>query len=300
MRLAILYRPPLRLPTAIAAVVVLALSIGCHSLRLNGPTDGGDGRASGDNATAAPTKYSLRVAPYVFFSNVELSRDDPTFKDLAGLRDQVAKELQLPPGNAVIQVFLFEDRDHYERYLEARYPYLPKRPAFFLAQPRAIGGEDLIVYTFSGDKVQKNLRHELTHALVHSVIRDVPIWLDEGLAEYFELPADSKGVNAGHLANLRGGPLGPTKPDLVRLEKLTEVQQMRPEEYREAWAWVHLMLRGQPEARAALLAYLRDLRTNSAPGTLGTRLADVFTSPDDAFDRHLERLDAAAQIDAQR
>jgi hypothetical protein len=285
-----------RRPHPFVAAAALLLAVGCHSLRINGPTDATESRG-GDAAPTPPNRYALRLAPYVFFSNVELTREDPSFKDLAGLRDQVAKELQLPPGNAVIQVFLFEDREHYERYLEARYPSLPKRPAFFIAQPRAIGGEDLVVYTFSGDKIQKNLRHELTHALVHSVIRDVPIWLDEGLAEYFELPTDADGVNAGHLGNLRGRPL-PFKPDLARLEKLTEVEQMRPDEYREAWAWVHLMLRGKPPAKAALLAYLRDLRSNTAPGALGPRLADVYTSPEDAFTKHLEQLDAAASADA--
>ena len=30
-------------------------------------------------------------------------------------------------------------------------------------------------------------------------------------------------------------------------QQLLDVQQMNPAEYREAWAWVHLMLRSEPE-----------------------------------------------------
>ena len=53
---------------------------------------------------------------------------------------------------------------------------------------------------------------------------------------------------------------GPFQPDLGRLEKLGQVAQMEKPEYREAWAWVHLMLRSTPEAKKVLLDYLQ--RTN--------------------------------------
>ena len=183
--------------------------------------------------------------------------------------------------------------------MQTRYPDLPERRAFFIAQPRAIGGsDDLIVYTFWGKNIQQDLRHELTHALLHSVIRDVPLWLDEGLAEYFELPPDWKGVNPAHVESLLHTGSFPYKCDLPRLENLTEVKQMTPAEYREAWAWVHLMLRDKAEAKAVLTSYLRQLHQNAAAGPLEPKLAAVFPSPDDAFDRHLADLDAAIRADA--
>ena len=293
-----------RLPFAALAASGLALALGCHSLKLNAPAADKteaktDASSQASAAPAPPSKHSFRIAPYVFLSDFDVPQDQPLFQELAGMRDQIYKELQLPPGNAVVQVYLFEDRDRYERFMQARYPDLPLRRAFFVAQPRTIGGaEDLLVYTFWGDRIQQDLRHELTHALLHSVIRDVPLWLDEGLAEYFELPPARDGLNPAHLDSLRRGPLGPYKPDLPRLEGLTEVKQMTPAEYRESWAWVHLMLRDTPEAKAVLTNYLHQLRTNAAPGPLGPKLAAVFTSPDEAFDRHLARLEAAARADA--
>src|SRR5262249_53884215 len=159
---------------------------------------------------------------FVFLSDFEVDRNSPVFQELANLRDQVYKELQLPPGRADIFVYLFEDRDHYKRFMNAKHPELPDRRAFFVSQPRTIaGGEDLLVYTFWGDRIQQDLRHELTHGLLHSVLKDVPIWLDEGLAEYFELPAEKKGVNAGHVVSLRRALEGSlNKPDLTRLEKM--------------------------------------------------------------------------------
>jgi hypothetical protein len=173
--------------------------------------------------------------------------------------------------------------------MKAKYPDLPERRAFFVAQPRTVGGaDDLLVYTYWGDKVQQDLRHELTHAMLHSVLKDVPLWLDEGLAEYFEQPAEWKGVNYRHLEQLRGQAF---KLELARLEQLNQVKDMKPGEYREAWGWVHWMLQADPAARDVLLGYLQQLRTNPNPGPLGARLASEVPDLEEGVQRHLAKLD---------
>jgi hypothetical protein len=271
----------------------LSLTAGCHSFKLLGDRPDKPEKSEKDQGLAAPSKRSLRVSQYVFLSDFELQRNLPIFRELSDLREQVYRDLQLPAANTVVQVYLFEDRGRYERFMQAKYPDLPRRRAFFVAQPRTVGGiEDLLVYTYWGDRIQQDLRHELTHALLHSVLKDVPLWLDEGLAEYFEVPPDWNGTNYRHLELLRHNSDTPFKPDLSRLEQLNEVQQMTPAEYREAWAWVHFMLRAKPEARAVLLAYLQQLRTNSNPGPLGPRLVAVIPNLDDALNRHLDQLEA--------
>ena len=116
----------------------------------------------------------------------------------------------------------------------------------------------------------------------------VPLWLDEGLAEYFEVPTGQSGINPKHLEPLR-------KPgvrfDMDRLERLEEVHQMTPAEYRESWAWVHLMMRSNPQAKQALLSYLQDLRINPNPGPLRPRLTPAFVSLDGAVQSHLADLE---------
>ena len=244
--------------------------------------------AAAQAPTALPGKNSLRVSQFYFFADFEMQPDQPLFRELAELREQVVRELQLPSANTVIQVYLFEDRDRYDHFMRARYPDLPRRRAFFVAQPRTVGGGDeLLVYTFWGDRVRQDLRHELTHAILHSVLKDVPLWLDEGLAEYFELPPGSDGINPQHLDQLRKGPFA---PDLARLERMHQVAEMTPSEYREAWAWVHLMLRGPADGRAALLAYLQQLRVTTAPGPLQPRLAAAVPGLTDALEMHLGQL----------
>lgn len=271
--------------------VLLLAPLGCQSLRTTAPKSDIAQVSATTPAVIAPPwpgKNSLRVSQYVFFADFELKKDEPLFADLSDLREQVVRDLQLPTADSAIQVYLFEDRERYEQFMSRRYPDLPKRRAFFVAQPRTVGGtEELLVFTFWGDRVRQDLRHELTHALLHSVLKDVPLWLDEGLAEYFELPPEQEGVNSKHLEELRKGPV---TFDLARLEQLTQVAQMTPAEYRESWAWVHLMMRGSPPARQVLLGYLQQLRTTPNPGPLNVRLTPAVPQLPDALAAHLRQL----------
>jgi hypothetical protein len=276
---------------AVPLIGLLACAAGCHSLKPSAAASDKSAGPEKDSALALPAQHSLRVAQFLFLADFKLREDQPIFRELGELHEEVTKQLQLPASNRTVQVYLFEDKERYKRFIHAKYPELPERRAFFVAQPRGMGVEDLLVYTYWGDQVQQDLRHELTHAVLHAVLKDVPIWLDEGLAEYFEQPPQRKGVNLAHVGKLRGGPDGPQRLSLARLEQLTKVEDMHPAEYQESWAWVHLMLHGTPEARSALLQYLQRLRTTDKPGPLQPSLAAVLAAPEDALADHLALLE---------
>jgi hypothetical protein len=284
----------------LAVPLLVSLTAGCHALNFLRPRDKPDDRIEKQLDRAArsglPSKYQVRVAPFVFVSDWEIPRDQPLFKELADLRDQVQKELLLPPGDTVVQVYLFDTKERYESYLKEQHPTLPSRRAFFLKIPRTLGDvEDLHVYTYWSKRIRQDLRHELTHSLLNSVIRDVPQWLDEGLAEYFETPPEQKTINTAHVQTLRKSlSNGTYKLSLSRLEGLTKVEEMGPAEYREAWAWVHLMLKTRPEAKTVLLSYLQQLRGKRHPGPLAPKLAKVCESPDETLLEHLARLESDA------
>jgi hypothetical protein len=276
----------MRMVRAALVGLLLATAGGCQYLRLT--SLGPDQPPPKESPSDLPGKTQLRVSQYVFHADFQLSPNLPLFRDLSSLHEQVYRELRLPDSRNLVQVYLFESKQRYEQYMLAHHPDLPNRRAFFMAQQRPLGGgDDLFVYTYWGENVSQDLRHELTHALLHAVLKDVPLWLDEGLAEFFELPPSYGGVNFKHVEQLRERPI---HPDLVRLEELTEVNQMNPAEYRESWAWVHLMLRTTPAARRVLLAYLADLRTNPHPGPLRPRLLAVLPDADAALTRHLDEL----------
>jgi hypothetical protein len=235
-----------------------------------------------------------RISQFVFYSDLPLKANAPLFAELSQLRDQIFRDLQLPPSGTVVQVYLFDDQDKYERYMRYRYPELPKRRAFFVAHAGNAGaGRELLVFTFWGEHLRQDLRHELTHALLNSVLMDVPLWLDEGLAEYYELPPERDGVNALHLDAFRRGEVS---PDLASLERLNQVPQMGRAQYQEAWAWVHLMLRDNLVARGVLLTHLQQLRGGTPPGPLLPKLQAVYGEPTVALVQHLNALNVPAAI----
>lgn len=242
-----------------------------------------------------PGRHQLRVAQCLFLSDFELKADHPLLKELEGLGEQIRQELRLPPSGEIVYVYLFADQTRYEAYLSARHPELPPRRAYFMTQAELGQAQRLYVLAQWGDLIQKDLRHELTHAALHGVLKDVPLWLDEGLAEFFETPPQWQGVNHRHLHELKGSSGGPWKPDLARLETLTQVRDMTAADYREAWAWVHFLLRGSPKGRAVLLGYLAELRTNPRPSPLSVRLKAAVPEAESALREHLAELTLATR-----
>ena len=155
-------------------------------------------------------------------------------------------------------MYVLSDRRAFEHFLTIYYPGLPPRRAFFIAQ-----GDRRVVYTFKSDRLDEDIRHEATHALIHLAVGTIPLWLDEGLAEHFEV-TDASGVNREHMARLPQDLRDGWKPDMARLEGLQGVQQMSPRDYRESWAWVHYLLQ-RPE-RGPRRGLLRLPRRRPPPG----------------------------------
>jgi hypothetical protein len=285
---------PLRCRATFAVAALLCAFAGCETVRHEPPVPQA---VRGVEAAPAPAPVAPVAPPglqhtrrdyYVVYHDFDLAKNDPLFAELDSLPEQVFGELKLPPGQAVVQVFLFDTQENYERYMQRKWPGLPRRRAYFLSQARPGGADELKIYTWMGDHIMTDLRHELTHALLRSVLKDVPIWLDEGLAGYFELPPEQQGVNPQHLETLLHTPF---VPNLARLETLKEVGQMGKPEYREAWAWVHLMLRSGPGARKVLHQYLQALRSDPNPGPLLPRLRTVVPEPEQALVDHLATVE---------
>lgn len=275
--------------------VILLFLTGCSALRSD-PVPTEKEKVVATAQTAGPGKYHIRESQYVFYSDFPLKPTLPIFKELSDLREQICKELQLPSSNTIIQVFLFEDQERYEKYMRSHYSELPVRRAFFIKQPHNTGGtDDLFVFTFWGDNTRQDLRHELTHGILHSVLKEVPLWLDEGLAEVYELPPENKGINLLHLEQIRKGPF---QPDLAKLEQLSEVEHMQRPEYREAWAWAYFMLYGKPASRSVLLNYLQTLRVPNPAGTILPKLKETTQAPDEALVEFLAHLETARDSSA--
>ena len=94
---------------------------------------------------------------------------------------------------------------------------MPTRRAFFVESDTR-----LAVYAHWSDRVGEDLRHEVAHGYLHSMVPGLPLWLDEGLAEYFEVPRGNNGLNRPHLELLSDMmQYNGWQPNLERLAALT-------------------------------------------------------------------------------
>jgi hypothetical protein len=119
------------------------------------------------------------------------------------------------------------------------------------------------------------------HGYLNSMVPGIPLWLDEGLAEFFEVPRIQHGLNRPHLDLLSDMmEHSEWRPDLRRLERLTDAAQMDQRHYAEAWAWVYFLLHSDPERRELLTGYLAELRERGAAAPLSTRLASRHVEPE--------------------
>lgn len=263
-------------------MIVSAFAIGCHT-------------ASRDLAQL-PAEHSIRSDQLQVISDVKLKLDHPLIEDLIQLRKDVARQLQLPLEGRDVVVYVFGDKTKYQSYLDKTYPGLPPRRAYFVGTPR-----ELAVYTFWGESIQEDLRHEFTHGLLHAQLKDVPLWLDEGLAEYFELPRSTpNSVNREYARKLALAIANNWEPDLERLESLQDVIQMQRADYQESWAWVHFLLHNSDDSREVLLNHLQELRENPHPVPLSTALRDTLPEVHSRYLAHLSTLNAIQPASHQR
>ena len=171
-------------------------------------------------------------------SDFRLPPQHPLLAELAAEREAIGAALGLPSTGTPIDVYLFETAAAFQAFIGRHYPDFPPRRAVFVA-----GDGRLVVYAHWGDRVAEDLRHEVAHGCLHAAVPKVPLWLDEGLAEYFEVPADCDGLNRPHVERL-AAELSRRDwwPDLRRLEAIESVAAMTQRDYAEAWAWVHFLL----------------------------------------------------------
>ncbi|MBI1314390.1 hypothetical protein GC176_24100 [bacterium] len=193
--------------------------------------------------------------------------------------------LRLKPSDQPIVINLFTSRRGFLRAIRSVAPEATNRRAVF------VRGDDAgRVYCYRHGELLTDLRHELTHAILHSMLPFLPLWLDEGLAEYFETPPTERA--SGHPSQQRVAlavKFGLTwRPNLTKLEAKNELSEVSLASYREAWAWVHFLLHGPPEVTQLLQRYLLTIQAEQPPGPFSAHLRQVVPDPERALTTHLK------------
>jgi tetratricopeptide (TPR) repeat protein len=233
----------------------------------------------------------LHTADFTLYSNAGEKKTRAIGEDLERLRDALA---QLSPGiglNSPVPtyIFVFKDKAAFQPYqktyngqpLFSSGYFLSRQLANYVAVDADQHGEErAIIY------------HEYLHYAMRNNYSSLPLWLHEGLAEYystFEVGKNEALVGLPireHVLWLRQHPLIP-------LTTLFAVDEHSPEYnessrrggfYAESWALVHYLVSGSPERHRQAAEYLRLAQSGALPDRV---FAQAFGADRAALEREL-------------
>ena len=269
----------MKTPAAIAAATLLGLA----GVALCGEREGVIRLTAHADSPWADVR---EMGPITIRSEFPLdARAADALNQLPPTRAAIERSLGLSIPDKPIEITLFRGRASFDRYVRARIPEGAGRSALFVQ-----GVDAGRVYAHHGPRMHVDVRHESAHALLHSALPYVPLWLDEGLAEYFEVAPQYRYRGHPSLGPLKRAAWFRWRPNLARLEAISDLRDMGEDEYRESWAWAHLMMHGPQPARAALRAYLDEIARGGFPGALRPRLARAVGDPEAALVRHIRAV----------
>jgi len=252
-------RPYLATIANLALAVVCMMTAGC---------------AVHQTSPVLPEQHLLESGQLEIHSDFKLSESHRLVTELVAQRRDLANLLGVEPSDEPIHIFLFEDDDDYRQYMNNKHPDFPSRRALFVAQ------------------VAEDLRHEVTHGYLHSAVSDIPLWLDEGLAEFFETGRGKRGSHSPHIHLLKTRlKQGKWSPDLHRLEALDEAESLTRLDYAEAWLWVHFLLFNPTVSdRHLVQAHLIQLRNQGSAFSIAPAVDEKIDSVESAVIEHLKSL----------
>jgi len=230
-----------------------------------------------------PWVDTRQSGPFICQATFALKEYESLLTELQLLQPELVRTLGVMPATEPTYIYLFSNKEAHRQYLAEHYPNVPYRPALFVKESGMAG-----VYAYRHDSLDVDLRHECTHALLHASLPMVPLWLDEGLAKYFEVPADERAFGHPYFGWLRWEMRLGMIRTISDLEGRQELADMGASEYRYSWAWVHFMLHGPEAAHTTLVQYLADVRRGEIAGNLSERMAAAVPQPTERMVQHFK------------
>jgi len=196
---------------------------------------------------AAHAWVSVRGAQVQVVTDASREVGERIAQQLADLHAAVA---QAAPGLVVdmapVQVIVFRESDLFRSYAPRWRGVTDELGGYFMP------GSDRrrILFAERAGRTMAVAQHEYTHALLEASMPELPLWLNEGLAEYWSTFRVEDGVAvagtpvASHLDWLE-------RNDLMPLDRLFRIEQGSPDYhegdrrgtfYAQSWALVHLLL----------------------------------------------------------
>jgi tetratricopeptide (TPR) repeat protein len=201
------------------------------------------------------------------------------FRAVVGRLIRGARQTQSIPT----EVYLFDN----DRVMQPYLPLYQGRPAALTGYCHCGASDEISVIVASLANYAESssiVYHEYAHLLIRNAVRDLPVWLNEGLAEYFStftLRTDGREAHIGapiprHVAALHDEflPLAQVV-DVDRSSPLYNERTRKSIFYAESWALTHLLLAGRPGGAETLNAFLADYLEGADSSAALTRATGV-------------------------
>lgn len=221
------------------------------------------------------------VGPFTYHADFPLGQHQQLWNEMQDLHCDLAEILNLGPLREPIHFFVFDKKSTYQAYMKRYFPQVPRKRAIFI-KGRGSGN----VFVYHNREFDIDVRHEGTHALLHACLPLVPLWLDEGLAEYFEVSKEKRLYGNGHLTKTKIEARFNRHINISLLEQIDKLSDMGETQYRHAWAAVHFMLHYSPETRQILVTFFANLAAQQPPGRLSQHYKMLLPNPSDSISKH--------------
>ncbi len=198
--------------------------------------------------------------PFEIFADFDVEEVRSTMEELYRLDTELCRLFHFGDGEKRIQLYILSDKKRYYDFVLSKFPTAPFRRALYAMEPGSPGQ----VFLFRHEDFAVDLRHECTHALIHLRVDQVPIWLDEGLAEFFEVPASERLYKEPYFKQIKRNNSFGFYPDLQKLEKINTMELFLEKNYRDSWSWAHFLL-AHEDTRECLAEYLRQCQAVTLP-----------------------------------
>ncbi|MEQ9407105.1 MAG: hypothetical protein RIK87_05240 [Fuerstiella sp.] len=181
-------------------------------------------------------------------------------EELQGVTAEFQNLLGFSTADRTVQLIIFRSHQSYRSYLAERIPQALGRRAIFFRN-----GDRYQIFAFRHADLLTDLRHEYTHALLHQQLPYIPLWIDEGLAEFLEDRPDQRS-RSSRLAGMKWRCRSGWHPSLEKLEAMDSAAGMTSAQYRDSWAWVHFLINDSDATRQLLKDYVQAISAGEAPG----------------------------------
>jgi hypothetical protein len=227
----------------------------------------------------------LSVGRFEIHADFELDQRQLLVSELESMRDDLPATLNIVASSHPVHVVLFESPNEYHRYMQNYFPQLPTRRAIFI-QDRGPG----MLFTHWHADIANDLRHEITHAILNDHAQPLPLWLDEGLAEYFEVPGPQRFDGCEYLPQVIERAEQGFIPSLKRLEEIASLDRFSNANYRDSWSWIHFLIHRSTATRELLSEFINQHRAGMQPLSLARQLSQTIPDANAEYREHFLAL----------